>query len=188
MFECFHWIITRGLIDTETNNWFPTNQLVCHRVFSRTQEQKDINICRLQGLFFPACSVQPLQWAVTQPETARCRPATNAARTKHVRTVVREKNPTWKKAESSSPATLSSSPCCLLNPSLPGVTGSLKSSAFRLPAGGCNSPPSRIDKYAAMIETPMIDTCQTVSWCHIMIQISSVCTLAPEFDIIPITR
>lgn len=116
MFKCFHWIITRGLIDTETNNWFPTNQLVCHRVFSCTQEQKDINICRLQGLFFPACSVQPLQWAVTQPETARCRPATNAARTKPVRTVIREKNPTYRKAESSSPATLSSSPCCLLTP------------------------------------------------------------------------
>lgn len=109
-------------IDTETNNWFNTNQLVCHCVFSCTQEQKDRNICRLQGLFFPACSVQPLQWAVTQPETARCRPATNAARTKHVRTVIREKNPTWKKSESSPPATLSCSPCCLFNPSLPGVT------------------------------------------------------------------
>lgn len=35
--------------------------------------QDDVSLCRLQGFFFfPSCSVQPLQSAVTQPETARC--------------------------------------------------------------------------------------------------------------------
>lgn len=73
LIDYFHWIIIRGLIDTDSNNWFSTNQLVCDHVFSCTWEQKDINICRLQGFFFSACSVQPLLSAVTQPETARCR-------------------------------------------------------------------------------------------------------------------
>lgn len=57
----------------DSNNWFLTNRLVCNHVFTRTWEQKDINIFRLQGFFFSACSVQPLLSAVTQPETARCR-------------------------------------------------------------------------------------------------------------------
>lgn len=116
-----------SLIDTETNNWFPTNQLVCDHVFSLTGEQKDRNICRLQGFFFPACSVQPLQSAVTQPETARCRPA----QTQPEQSMY---------AQSSERRTPSSTLRCLFNPSLPGVTGSLRSNAFRLPVGGVTVP------------------------------------------------
>lgn len=115
-------------------------------MFLHTWEQKDVSTCSLQGFFFPSCSVQPLQSAVTQPETARCRPVTNAARTKHVRTVSLEKKTTWKRAEFYSLVTLSSTSRCVLTPASQVSLWRPRSTSFSLPAGGRNSPLSWINK------------------------------------------